>query len=148
MDQRTKKATRTEWRELGFFYDRDDSAKEWQIVGSRDGLSRFVRLLRAYVADPRNAQVSEHEHYGPYMYLEVMTWSEPGVDEHSIHGTVEQLARLADLVDEKTSAIPPGGKARIRGDYAPSSAYALVLERREDAFDPATLDGNLNDEAG
>jgi hypothetical protein len=148
MDQRTQETTRAEWRELGFFYDRDDGANEWQIVGSRAGLSRFVSLLRSYVADPRNAQESEHEHYGPYMYLEVMTWNEPGIDAHSIHGTVPQLAKLADLLDEKISMIQTGGRARIREEYAPSSAYALVLERRDDAFDPATLDGNLNDEAG
>jgi hypothetical protein len=148
MDQRTREATRSEWRELGFYYHRDDSANEWQIVGSLEGLSRFAGLLRSYVADPRNAQESEHEHYGPYMYLEVMTWNEPGIDEHSIHGTVAQLARLASLVEEKISMIQPGGRMRIREEYAPSSTYALVLERRDDAFDPATPDGNLNDEAG
>ncbi|HEV8111610.1 MAG TPA: hypothetical protein VGR31_02460 [Planctomycetota bacterium] len=148
MDQQTKAATRSEWRELGFFYACDDAAKEWQIVGSQNGLSRFASLLRAYAADPRNAPESEHEHYGPYMYLEVMTWHEPGIDDHSIHGTMAQLGQLAALVEERTAALEPGGKARILEEYSRASAYALVLERREDEFDPASLDGSLEDEAG
>jgi hypothetical protein len=78
MEQWVKDDTRREWRELGFFYDRDDVSKEWRLVGSREGLRHFAGLLRAYVADPRNEMKSEHEHYGPYMYLEVMTWPEAG----------------------------------------------------------------------
>lgn len=30
----TNEATRRAWRELGFFCDRNDAAKEWRIVGS------------------------------------------------------------------------------------------------------------------
>ena len=44
MDSETQDHTREEWRELGFFYDRDDDAKEWRLRGSRDGLRRFARL--------------------------------------------------------------------------------------------------------
>jgi hypothetical protein len=29
---------------------------------------------------------SEHEHHGPYMYLEVKTGPEPDMDDHGIHG--------------------------------------------------------------
>ena len=62
----TNRATRREWRELGFFYDRDDGTKVWKLTGSRVGLLRFRDALLSYVADPRNALKSEHEHYGPY----------------------------------------------------------------------------------
>ena len=99
MDQRLIEQTRSEWRELGFFYDREDISKTWRLVGSRTGLRRFADLLRAYVADPRNEMKSEHEHYGPYLYLEVMTWSEAGIDDHSIHGTLNDLRRLAQLAE-------------------------------------------------
>jgi hypothetical protein len=68
--------TRGEWRALGFFYEVNHEAKVWTLVGSRAGLLCFSDALRAYVADPRNALESEHEHYGPYMYLKVMTWPE------------------------------------------------------------------------
>jgi len=29
-------ATRRQWRDLGFFYDRDDAAKSWRIVGTAE----------------------------------------------------------------------------------------------------------------
>ena len=62
----TNQATRREWRELGFFYERDDASREWRVTGSRSGLQRLRDLLLDYVADPRNRAESEHEHYGPY----------------------------------------------------------------------------------
>ena len=148
MDARIQEATRAEWRELGFFYDRDDAKKEWVIVGSREGIGGFSRLLRAYIADPRNARPSEHEHCGPYMHLEVMTWTEAGMDRHSIHGPLAALERLAGLVDDQVAALTPGSLTRIREEFAPFSGYALVLDLRDDGFDPSTLDSNLRGGAG
>ena len=143
MDPETKEVTRREWRELGFFYDRDDDAKEWRLVGSRTGLMRFAELLRAYVAHPGNAMKSEHEHYGPYMYLEIMTWPEPGMDDHSIHGPLDALRRLAVLVETKVAGLKPGQHARLRDEFAPGAAYILVLNLRPEGFDPASADGAL-----
>ena len=148
MDARMQEATQADWREIGFFYDRDDVTKEWLIVGSRDGLRRFSKLLREYVADPRNAQQSEHEHYGPYMYLKVMTWMEAGLDTHSIHGPLAELEGLADLVENRIAALQPGARTRIREEFAPSSEYALVLDLRDDGFDPSAPDSNLTTEVG
>lgn len=90
---------------------------------------------------------SEHEHYGPYYDLEVMTWNEAGMDDHSIHGTLLDLARLAELVDERAAVLRPGERTRIREEYAPNAKYGLVLNLCEDAFDPATPDGNLSEAA-
>jgi hypothetical protein len=126
MDSKTKERTRAEWRELGFFYDRDDAAKEWVLVGSRDGLLRFAHLIHKYVADPRNAMKSEHEHYGPYMYLEVMTWPEAGMDDHSIHGTPADLKRLALIVENPVATMDESTVTRIRDEFAPDSAYATL----------------------
>jgi hypothetical protein len=59
----TNQATRREWRELGFFCDRNDQKKEWRLIGSRSGLLRFHDALLEYVDDPCNDYQSEHEHY-------------------------------------------------------------------------------------
>jgi len=143
MDDELKTQTRKDWRELGFFYDCDDVAKEWIVVGSRLGLAAFSISLREYVADPSNAMQSEHEHYGPYMYLEVMTWTDAGMDDHSIHGTLLDLERLAELVDAQAAVLQPGDRVRIREKYSATSEYGLVLVLREDGFDPASLDESL-----
>jgi hypothetical protein len=37
---------RDDWRSLGFYYTRDDVARDWRLTGSRDGLRNFSRLLR------------------------------------------------------------------------------------------------------
>ena len=139
----TNRATRREWRELGFFYDRDDHTKVWKLTGSREGLLRFRDALLSYVANPRNAINSEHEHYGPYSYLEVMTWPEAEFDAHAIRGPVADLTRLAALIEAKLATARPGSTVRIQEEFAPESSYALVLDLREDGFDPAAADPML-----
>jgi len=148
MEQWLKGDTRREWRELGFFYDRDDASKEWLLVGSRDGLLRFAGLLRAYVADPRNATRSEHDHYGPYTYLELMTWPKAGIDGHAICGPLAALDGLASLVEAKVGAMKPGARARIGDEFAPGTSYTIVLELRDDGFEPSSIDPNLEGDAG
>ena len=86
---------------------------------------------------------SEHEHYGPYMYLEVMTWPEAGMDDHAIRGSLADLARLARIIESKVDATPPGSTAGIREEFAVDSPYSLVLDVREDGFDPASADAAL-----
>ena len=132
-----------EWRELGFFYDRDDENRVWSLTGSRAGLLRFRDALLSYVANPRNASDSEHEHYGPYSYLEVMTSPNAGFDHHAIHGSVADLARLSALIEAKLATARPGSSIRIREEFAQDSPYALVLNLREDGFDPAAADALL-----
>ncbi len=136
----TNRATRQQWRELGFFFDRDDQARHWKIAGSRAGLLRFRDALLEYAGDRRNAGRGEHEHYGPYMCLEVMTWPEAGFDGHAIRGSLTDLARLARLIETKLAQAQPGSPIRIREEFAADSPYALVLDLREDGFDPATAD--------
>ena len=143
MNADLREETRAEWRQLGFYYERDDVRKEWLLVGSRGGLQRFSQLLSDYAADPRHDRLSEHEHYGPYLYLEVMTSVEAGVDAHSIHGPLPSIGALARLVEAKIHAMQPGARAPIGELFAPSAAYALVLDLREDGFDPASLDSGL-----
>ena len=139
----TNSATRREWRDLGFFYDRDDQAKVWRLTGSRSGLLRFRDALVAYATDPRNADKSEHQHYGPYMYLEIMTWPEAGFDEHAIRGPLQDLKRLATIVERKLLEAKPGETVRIHGEFEANSPFALILEVREDGFDPADADPML-----
>jgi hypothetical protein len=144
--QATNIATRREWRELGFFYDRDDQARVWKLTGSRAGFLRFRDMLLRYAANPRNVSKSEHQHYGPYMYLELMTWPEAGIDEHAIRGEPKDLARLAALVENKLAAALPGSSVLIQQEFATNSPYGLVLNLREDTFDPAAADPLLPSE--
>jgi len=132
--------SKQEWRELGFFYDCDDQTKVWTLTGSRTGLLRFPAALLSYVADPCKTQKSEHEHYGPYMYLVVMTWPDAGIDGHAIFGPLADLARLAKLVEAKLAMARPGSSFAIRAEFAADSAYALAFDLREEGFDPATAD--------
>ncbi len=141
-------ATRKEWRDLGFFYEVDDEQKEWRLVGSRSGLFKFRDLLMRYVTNPRNEAKSEHDHYGPYMYLKVLTWTAPGIDGNAIYGTLQDLRRLADIIEAKLQDARPGSVLRIQEEFAAGCEYSLVLDVRDDHFDPASADPELSRSAG
>jgi len=138
-------ATRREWRALGFFYDRDHGARAWTLRGSRDGLRRFAELLRAYANDPLHAGLWEHEHYGPFWYLEVMTATEPRIDGHAIEGRLEDLARLGEVVEAAVGRATPGERVEVGRAYAPASRWSLELVVEADNFDPASADDEGRD---
>jgi hypothetical protein len=135
-------ATRREWRALGFFYDRDDQTKEWRLTGSREGLTAFVALLANYSADTSKDTLSEHEHFGPHMYLEVVTSDKPNLTGHGIEGTLADIGRLSEIVATSLGA-GQLGRMVIRNEYAPGAEYSLVLDIRGWPFDPASLDPQL-----
>lgn len=136
----TTEQIKQQWRKLGFFCELDDRDRAWTLTGSRDGLLRFRDLLVAYADDPKHALQSEHEHYGPYGSLEVMTWPAAGFDGQSIRGSLADLARLAGLVETKLALAEPDSMVLIREEFAPDSAYTLRLDVRDDWFDPASAD--------
>jgi hypothetical protein len=82
------------------------------------------------------------------MYLKLMTWPDPGVDGNAIYGPVDQLARLAGMVERHMAAARPGDKRSIGEEFAAGAEYQLVLEVRADGFDPASEDASLVAGAG
>ena len=137
---RTNEATQREWRQLVFFYTLDGAAREWRLVGSREGLQNFVRLLRHYGSNPKNAGLSEHEHYGPYSYLEIGTWTEPQITDHWIAGPLDSLLALSSTIEKQIATALVGDSIQLRSTFAPDSVYELALEFREADFDPARAD--------
>lgn len=132
--------TREEWRELGFFYDQDETARYWRLIGSREGLAKFPALLTEYVSDERNASLSEHEHYGPYWYLKIVTWNQPEIGKDDIRGTLDDLRRLAEIAKRNLENVEPGDTFEIDEEFAPNNEFSLRFEVQEDDFDPASPD--------
>jgi hypothetical protein len=138
--QMTNAQINQKWRELGFFCELDDEKKAWTLTGSRAGLLHFPDLLRGYIADPKNESNGDHQHYGPYGSLEVMTWQDAGFDGNAIRGSLTDLERLASLVETNLAFAEAGSQVRVREEFAPDSRYALLLDIRVDGFDPASAD--------
>ena len=139
----TNQATRAEWRDLGFYYERGEEPPCWQFVGSRSGLHGLVRCLGEYIRDPRNEAISEHEHYGPYMYFKITTWDEAEIGDDGVRGTLGDLARLRELIEERLRAAVPGQSFTIGPEYAASVSYPLRFDVQQDGFDLAAADRNL-----
>jgi len=138
--EETNKITREEWRELGFFYEYVDAAKLWRLRGSRAGLLSFADTLRKYTLNPRNRELSEHDHLGPYMYLTIGTWTKAEISDHWIAGPLEDLQRLSTFLRERLLSAQSGDTLHLRETFAPGSSCELELCIEANGFDPAAAD--------
>ncbi|MGN7837502.1 hypothetical protein [Stenotrophomonas sp. 22385] len=135
---------RSEWRKLGFHYDRDDESKRWIITGSEEGLRAFVAAIRTYAADSENDWVSCHCNLGPYDFLEIGTWPSAIIDGQWIAGRLSDLQALATYIEEWIDAAQDVGAClSVRSFSSPGSPYDVWLGLESDGFDPSTLDPSL-----
>ena len=136
----TNEATRRAWRELGFFCGLEKAAKEWRIVGSVKGLRKFASEIRKYASNPANDRLSEYTQFGPAMNLEVGTSHQTEITEQWIGGPLVDLLRLAKLIERSAQDNVVGKRIALRSNFSPMAPYELVLDVRDDAFDPASPD--------
>jgi len=133
-------ATRRAWIELGFFCGRDKTAKEWRIVGSVKGLRKFASEIRKYASNPAHDRLSEYTHFGPAMNLELGTSHQTEITEQWIGGPLVDLLRLATFIERSAQANVVGKCIALRANFSPMAPYELILDVRDDAFDPASAD--------
>ena len=136
----TNEATRRAWRALGFFCDRNDAAKEWRIVGSVKGLRKFASEIRKYASNPAHDRLSEYTQFGPAMNLEIGTSHQTEITEQWIGGPLVDLLRLATLIEQSAQNNVVGKRIALRSNFSPMAPYELILDVRDDAFDPASAD--------
>ena len=138
-NEKIRQATIDEWRQLGFYYENDE--RKWTLAGSKSGLLNFCKLLEQYVQNPKNQMISEHEHYGPYMELKLVTWDKPMITKDAVYGRMDDFANLSKVIEEKIH----GENALFVIDKEYSSENELILEFKvqEEGFDPASLDSSL-----
>ena len=136
----SKEARRRAWRELGFFCGRNDAAKEWRIVGSVKGLRKFAAEIRKYASNQANDRLSEYTHFGPVMNLELGTSHQPEITEQWIGGPLMDLLRLATFIERSVQDNVVGKSIALRSNFSPMAPYELILDVRDDAFDPASAD--------
>ena len=137
----TVEDTKEEWRELGFHYHRNDKEKFWFITGSKDGLLKFANILDEFANNPRNNKLFEHNHYGPYSYLKIMTvLEEKGFDENAIFGEPKDIVELSNIVKDFAEHGVVGETQYLGDHYSPSSDYDFILKIENDSFDPPSID--------
>ena len=133
-------ATLRAWRDLGFFCGRNDAAKEWRIVGSVKGLRKFAAEIRSYASNPAHDRLSEYTHFGPAMNLEIGTSHQTEITEQWIGGPLVDLLRLATLIEQSAQANVVGKRIALRANFSPMAPYELILDVRDEAFDPGLAD--------
>jgi hypothetical protein len=136
----TNEATRRAWRELGFFCGRNDATKEWRIVGSVKGLRKFASEIRKYASNPAHDRLSEYTHLGPAMNLEIGTSHQAEITEQWVGGPLVDLLRLATFIERSAQNNVVGKSIALRENFSPMAPYELILDVRDEAFDPASAD--------
>ena len=130
-------ATRRAWRELRFFCGRNDAEKEWRIVGSVKGLRKFAAEIRKYASNPAHDRLSEYTQFGAAMNLELGTSHQTEITEQWIGGPLADLLRFATLIERSAQANVVGKRIALRANFSPMAPYELILDVRDEAFDPA-----------
>jgi len=132
-----------EWRELGFYYNFDErpSVNQWRFFGSKQGLLKFVELLDNYVSNPTNDRLFEHEHYGPYMSLKIITLEDECViHNNAIGGTIDDFKMLRNLLADKIEKCLPGQTFTIDKDFGENNTATTKFFIMADDFDPVSMD--------
>ena len=143
--RKTIEATEREWRELGFYYDFDKKFLSWNIYGSKSGISKFAKLIEEYSNNPRNNIIYEHDHYGPSMFLKIITLEEPEINDNAIGGSLSDLLRLSEIIKNKIKSANVGDKIIINEEYGNSNNAFIRIEIMDDDFDVISLDEWIRD---
>ena len=69
-----------------------------------------------------------------------MQGSQPEINDHWIAGPLQNLSLFASVINRAVDHAQVGDCLSLRRDFAPNSSYDLVLEMRDNLFDPATED--------
>ncbi len=131
-----------EWRQLGFYYDFDEriSVNQWRFFGTRKGLQNFINLLNEYINHPANNELSEHDHYGPYSYLKIMTWDKPVITNGYFAGTLDDLRKLKQIMSDKLGSTQVGETFTVDKDYGTDNTVTTKFFVMADNFDPVSMD--------
>ena len=132
-----------EWRQLGFYYDFDNrlSVNQWRFYGSKQGFQNFVKLLDDYTNSSRNNKISEHEHYGPYSYLKIITLENQSlISENAIGGTIAQLRKLKNIIADNLKEAKAGQTFNIDKDFGSDNTATAKFFVMADNFDPVSMD--------
>ena len=142
IDQRIK----DEWRELGFYYDIEESdyKNDWKFYGSKPGLQNFIKLIEDYTNKLDNDFLSEHDHYGPYRYLKIMTWNKAIITENYIAGTIKDLKNLKNIITDNLEKTQVGESFTIDKVYGEDNTATAAFFIMENNFDPVSMDKNYS----
>lgn len=143
MSPKIKMMTIEEWRDLGFFYDYIKQEKCWLFIGSEKGIFKLYNTIKEYCQNPRNGQISEHYHLGPYMYLKIVTWNEPIINENGIYGSLEDLSRLADIIKTYLDKTKSSDTIEIDEEYSCNNNSKIRILFAKMILTPQVLTHNL-----
>lgn len=131
---------RNEWINLGFYYSYSKALRRWEFTGDKTGLRNFYQKLLAYANSPANYQLSEHIHLGPYAFLKIVTWDRPVINKDGFYGGLDDLKRLANIFVTKLDSTTENKSFTIDKDYSEKNEASLMVNVKEEGFDPSALD--------
>lgn len=140
----TSQATAEDWRKLGFYYECDEEKQVWRFVGSKAGLYKLAYLFIEYSSNPYNQKISEHQHYGPYMYLKIATSVDFGIGKYGFCGSLRNFNDLGRQINDKIMSAEENSTIVFVPIWSSVTDYRLIFDVRQENFDLATVDLQLD----
>ncbi len=132
--------TKSEWRDLGFYYISHEDKRTWELHGSQKGLINLCSLLREF-ADA-DYKLCHHEHLLPHWYLTITLTDSFAINERGIEGTSRQLNEFADTLEHEFSEAVIHVISTI-SKCAYETEYKIEYTVHGDDFDPSLKDPQL-----
>lgn len=130
-----------QWKELGFFYDRDDRlhVNQWRFFGSKAGLLNFAEILESFAKRAKTGDDFAHEHLGPYWYLTLVISDEPQLRAYGVFGSNSDFEGLAGLIRSTEAELNPGDTISFDRFYGVENEVTAKWFVMANSFDPASM---------
>jgi hypothetical protein len=114
--------------------------RRWEFSGDRLGLQRFYNELMNFIVSTKSLDLSEHIHLGPYSYLKIVKWDSAFISSDGFYGTNQDFKKLADIFLVKLKSVKANCSFTIDEEFSKSNKAYLLVNIKEDGFDPSSLD--------
>lgn len=129
---------REDWRELGFYYHRNNALQRWDIFANQQGFLRLAEELQEY-AQSLGKIMGEHDHIEPDWSLTLTTSAHYFINDRGIYGTAADFEALATHIVDTVSHLHAGQVHIINAPKVDVYSYALYLLLQDDDFDAASM---------
>jgi hypothetical protein len=136
-------AVKDEWRKLGYYFELNKDEKKWVFISSKNGIEKFIDQIKDYIQNETNKDIGEHDHWGPYGDLKIMTTSVPQITNGFIGGNCTSFLELTELIEKNIKKITINESFFIQEEYVKDARTGIEFVIKDDDFDPASADKQL-----
>jgi hypothetical protein len=143
MNNASIEAIKEEWRNLGYYFEKNKSERKWVFTSSKNGIKKLINQIIDFTQKEGNIEIGEHDHWGPYGDLKIMTTRVPEITIEYIGGSFSSLRELAYQIKQRLEIVNHNESFCIQEENKNAMSAGLEFRIKDDDYDPASADIQL-----